>query len=67
MTPRKIKVLNSLQSSLVEVKGIIDRDHYILSSEIRGPVHNLQEYLNRLVEAEQFLEKTLKDVQENME
>ena len=63
---RKERVLNALESSLLEVKGLINRDHIILSSEIRGPVNNLQEYLNRLIEAEQFLEKTIQDVKGNM-
>lgn len=63
---RKKRVLQSLESSRRQVKDIIARDHYILSSEIRGPVTNLQDYLNRLVEAEVCLEKALKDVEENM-
>lgn len=59
---RKERVLKSLESDHQQVRGILERSHFILSSEIRGPVVNLQEYLNLLMKAEYYLEQAIEDV-----
>lgn len=57
---RQARVILSLEFSLAQVRDIVNRDHRVLTNDIRGPVDEFQEYLNLLVKAEARLERAKK-------